>query len=42
MEVIKMNKVLKLKKYNQKYLGKRIKTLVNIKEWLHEKNEKWW
>lgn len=37
-----MNKVLKLKKCNQKYLGKRVKTLANIKEWLHEKNEQWW
>lgn len=37
-----MNKVLKLKKCNQKYLGKRVKTLANIKEWLHERNEKWW
>ena len=29
-----MNKVLKLKKCNQEYLGKRVKTLANIKEWL--------
>ena len=37
-----MNKVLKLKKCNQRYLGKRVKTLANIKEWLHERNEQWW